>query len=164
MINVSREFREQMNSNTNFRQQADVTLANGTQLVLTEADFTLKNNSVSEGSGVAGLPLGVAVCRSIQIELKNDDDRLSDYDFFGARIHLYLTYQLSQSVEKIDYGFYTVTAPETYGATVIIRAYAFIYKYHLQAYFLLYQVLRPCIRFPMSALEKPWDIEFSISS
>ncbi len=128
MIPVSREFREQMNHNTNFRERADITLANGTELALSESEFTLKNNNVSEGAGVSGLPLGVAVCRSIQIEIKNDDDRYSDYDFFGARIHLYLTYQLSQSVEKIDYGFYTVTTPETYGTTVIIRAYDDMHK------------------------------------
>lgn len=128
MIPVSREFSEQMNHNTNFREQADITLANGTELALSESEFTLKNNNVSEGAGISGLPLGVAVCRSIQIEIKNDDDRYSDYDFFGARIHLYLTYQLSQSVEKIDYGFYTVTTPETYGTTVIIRAFDDMHK------------------------------------
>lgn len=128
MIPVSREFREKMTHNTNFREQAEITLANGTELVLSESDFTLKNNNVSEGAGLSGLPLGVAVCRAIQIEIKNDDDRFSDYDFFGARIHLYLTYQLSQSVEKIDYGIYTVTIPETYGSTVIITAFDDMYK------------------------------------
>lgn len=128
MIPVSREFREKMTHNTNFREQAEITLANGTELVLSESDFTLKNNNVSEGAGLSGLPLGIAVCRAIQIEIKNDDDRFSDYDFFGARIHLYLTYQLSQSVEKIDYGIYTVTIPETYGSTVIITAFDDMYK------------------------------------
>jgi len=128
MINVSNEFREKMQHNTSFRQQADITLANGVVLNLKEKDFTLKNNSVSEEAGVTGLPLGVAVCRRIQIELMNDREQYSDYDFYGAKIHLYLTYQLSRSVEKIDYGFYTVTTPETYGATVIITAFDDMYK------------------------------------
>ena len=128
MINVSNEFREKMQHDTSFRQQADITLANGVVLNLREKDFTLKNNSVSEEAGVSGLPLGVAVCRRIQIELMNDREQYSDYDFYGARIHLYLTYQLSRSVEKIDYGFYTVTTPETYGATVIITAFDDMYK------------------------------------
>ena len=128
MINVSNEFREQMQHDTSFRQQADITLANGVVLNLREKDFTLKNNSVSEEAGVSGLPLGVAVCRRIQIEILNDRDQFSDYDFYGARIHLYLTYQLSRTVEKIDYGFYTVTTPETYGATIIITAFDDMYK------------------------------------
>lgn len=128
MIPVSSEFRTKMQTNTEFRECADITLSDGRVLELKEKDFTLKNNSLNEGAGVSGLPLGVAVCRSIQIELMNDDDHLSDYDFYGAKIHLYLTYQLSHSVEKIDYGFYTVTIPETYGATVIITAFDDMYK------------------------------------
>ena len=128
MIPVSNEFREKMQHDTSFRQQADVTLANGVVLNLRERDFTLKNNGVSEGAGVTGLPLGIAVCRCIQIELMNDNEQFSDYDFYGAKIHLYLTYQLARRVEKIDYGFYTVTTPETYGATVIITAFDDMHK------------------------------------
>lgn len=128
MINVSNEFRKLMNTRTDFKEKAEITFANGTVLELTEKDFTISNNSVTDASETNGIPLGVALCRSIQIELMNDDDRFSSYDFFGARIRLYLTFQLSKTVEKIEYGAFTVLTPETYGETVIITALDDMYK------------------------------------
>lgn len=128
MINVSKEFRQLMNVRTDFKQNAEITFADGTVLELTEKDFTIDNNSVTDGAESNGIPLGVAVCRPIQIEIMNDDERFSTYDFFGARIRLYLTFQLSESVERIEYGTFTVLTPETYGETVIITALDDMYK------------------------------------
>lgn len=128
MINVSDEFRKLMNVRTDFNENAEITFADGTVLELTEKDFTVSNNNVTDASETSGIPLGVAVCRSIQIELMNDDDRFSEYDFFGATIRLYLTFQLSETVEKIEYGTFTVLTPETYGTTVIITALDDMYK------------------------------------
>lgn len=122
MINVSNEFRQLMNRNTDFKENAEITFADGSFLELSEKDFTVTNNGVVDAAGSNGIPLGVALCRSIQIELMNDDDRFSEYDFFGARIRLYLTLQLSETVERIEYGIFTVLTPETYGTTVIITA------------------------------------------
>lgn len=122
MINVSKEFARLMNTRTDFKQNAEIALEDGTVLKLTEKDFTIDNNSVTDGADSNGIPLGVAVCRSIQIEIMNDDGKFSTYDFFGARIRLYLTFQLSETVERIEYGTFTVLTPETYGETVIITA------------------------------------------
>lgn len=128
MINVSNEFKKLMNVRTDFKENAEITFADGSVLNLTEKDFTVSNNGVTDASETSGIPLGVAVCRSIQIELMNDDDRFSKYDFFGAIIRLYLTFQLSEKVEKIEYGTFTVLTPETYGTTVIITALDDMYK------------------------------------
>ncbi len=128
MINVSNEFQKLMGIRTDFKENAEITFADGTVLELTEKDFTVYNNNITDASDINGIPLGVAVCRSIQIELMNDDDRFSEYDFFGAVIRLYLTFQLSETVEKIEYGTFTVLAPETYGTTVIVNALDYMYK------------------------------------
>ena len=128
MINVSNEFSQLMSKRTDFKQNAEITFANKEVLTLTEKDFTLSNNMVTDAGESNGIPLGVAVCRNIQIELMNDDDRFSDYDFFGARIRLFLTFQLSETVERIEYGTFTVLTPETYGTTVIITALDDMYK------------------------------------
>ena len=90
MINVSNEFKKLMNVRTDFKENAEITFADGTVLELAEKDFTVSNNNVTDASETSGIPLGVAVCRSIQIELMNDDDRFSKYDFFGAIIRLYI--------------------------------------------------------------------------
>lgn len=128
MINVSNEFQKLMGIRTDFKENAEITFSNGTVLELTEKNFTVSNNSVVDSSDINGIPLGVAVCRSVQIELMNDDDKFSSYDFFGAVIRLYLTFQLSETVEKIEYGTFTVLTPETYGTTVIVTALDDMYK------------------------------------
>lgn len=134
MIHVSSEFREQMEMRTDFKEQAEVTFLDGTKLSLTENDFTVSNNSITDGAGSNGLPLGAAIQRQIQIELMNDDDHLEKYDFVGAQIRLYMTFwlpktkELKERIEKIECGYFTVTKPETYGQTVIVAAVDDMYR------------------------------------
>ena len=111
-----------MQERTDFKENAEITFKDGTVLELDESVFTMNNNSVPDAAGVNSIPLGVALSRSIQIELQNDDERFSTYDFFGATIRLFLKFELSESVEKIEYGTFTVVSPATYGETVIITA------------------------------------------
>ena len=134
MIHVSSEFREQMEMRTDFKEQAEVTFLDGTKLSLTENDFTVSNNSITDGAGSNGLPLGAAIQRQIQIELMNVDDHLEKYDFVGAQIRLYMTFwlpktkELKERIEKIECGYFTVTKPETYGQTVIVAAVDDMYR------------------------------------
>lgn len=134
MIHVSSEFREQMEMRTDFKEQAEVAFLDGTKLSLTENDFTVSNNSITDGAGSNGLPLGAAIQRQIQIELMNDDDHLEKYDFVGAQIRLYMTFwlpktkELKERIEKIECGYFTVTKPETYGQTVIVAAVDDMYR------------------------------------
>lgn len=128
MINVSNEFKTLMSERQDFKEYAEVTLANGTVLELTEDDFSIDNNSLVDSAGANSIPLGVSLSRNVQLEIMNDDDHLSDSDFFGAKIRLYLTFELSSTIEKIEYGTFTVTQPETYGSVVTIVGYDDMYK------------------------------------
>lgn len=128
MINVSDEFKQLMTERQDFKCNAEVTLANGTVLPLGEDDFSIDNNSLVDAAGANTIPLGVALSRNVQLEIMNDDDHLSNYDFFGAKIRLYLTFELSSTTEKIEYGTFTVTQPETYGNVVTIVGHDDMYK------------------------------------
>ena len=128
MINVSPEFKELMQSRTDFRCNAVVTLASGEVLELDEKAFTLSNNSVTDAAQTRSFPLGVALSRSIKLELLNDKEQYKQYDFFGAKIRLYFVFPLSETAEKIELGYFTVLEPETYGDTVIIKAQDDMYK------------------------------------
>ena len=128
MINVSDEFNQLMAERQDFKCNAEVTLANGTVLPLGEDDFSIDNNSLVDAAGANTIPLGVALSRNVQLEIMNDDDHLSNYDFFGAKIRLYLTFELSETTEKIEYGTFTVTQPETYGNVVTIVGHDDMYK------------------------------------
>lgn len=122
MINVSKEFWEEMRTRTDFKPAASIKLSDGTVLNVDSSDFTLSNNSLVDGAGESSIPLGVAIQKNIQIELVNDDDKYSGYDFVLAEITLFLEFELSASVESIQYGKYTVVSPFTRGSTVIITA------------------------------------------
>lgn len=128
MINVSNEFKKLMEERQDFKCNAEVTLANGTVLTFGEDDFSIDNNSFVDSAGANTIPLGVALSRNVQLEIMNDDDHLSNYDFFGAKIRLYLTFELSSATEKIEYGTFTVTQPETYGNVVTIVGHDDMYK------------------------------------
>lgn len=128
MINVSNEFKKLMEERQDFKCNAEVTLANGTVLTLGEDDFSIDNNSLVDSAGANTIPLGVALSRNVQLEIMNDDDHLSNYDFFGTKIRLYLTFELSSTTEKIEYGTFTVTQPETYGNVVTIVGHDDMYK------------------------------------
>lgn len=94
MINVSNAFLEKMQESTDFRCHAEITLLDGTVLEPTDNEFTIGGNRILDGAGANSLPLGMAVGRSIEISLMNDEGQFDDYAFFGARIKLWLTFAL----------------------------------------------------------------------
>lgn len=128
MIHVSSEFKEIMMQRQDFKENAEVTFSDGTVLHLEEKDFSITNNSVVDSADANAVPIGAAICRNIQMELLNEDDHLEKYDFYGARIRLYLTFELLNTIEKIELGTFTVTAPECYGTTVVVNASDDMYK------------------------------------
>ena len=128
MINVSKEFLEEMRNRTDFKQFASVKFSNGTVFNIDYSDFTLSNNSIVDGAGESSIPLGVAIEKSIQLEIANDDGKYSDYDFLDAEITLYLQFELSETTELIGFGKFTVVSPYTRGTTIIITAVDNMYK------------------------------------
>lgn len=128
MIKVSNEFLETMKERTDFSENAEITFSDGTILELKKDFFTVSNNYIVDGAGNSTFPLGDAVERNIQIELMNDEEQFSEYVFCDAKIRLFLTFDLSESTEKIEMGTFTVLSPETYGETVIVTAVDEMYK------------------------------------
>ena len=128
MINASKEFRSTIKNRTNFIETAKITFKDGRVLNLNQEDFSISGNTVSDSAGSTSFPLGVAVGKIIRIEIFNDNDRLSSYDFYEAVIDLRLSLELSENREVINYGTYTVIEPETYGETVIVEAMDNMYK------------------------------------
>ena len=117
-----------MEIRADFYTNAVITLADGTEIDLTESDFTEGGNSIIDGAGTGDFPLGVAVARSVQLEIFNDDERFSSVDFFGATVAVKLKYELSTTTEYIDMGVFTVVEPATYGETITITAIDDMYR------------------------------------
>ena len=51
MINVTNEFKELMKTRTDFKENAQITFADGSTLNLSEDDFSMSNNGVVDSRG-----------------------------------------------------------------------------------------------------------------
>lgn len=128
MKTVSNEFRQKIYNGAQFYQEAKIVFADGREKELGKKDFYISGNSYSDGPGTNAFPLGEAMSKHITMSLVNDDDRFSDYDFYMAKITVWLKCDLSETTESILLGIYTVTTPENYGSSVTVEALDDMYK------------------------------------
>lgn len=129
MKNVSNEYIRTMEQRRDFYAVAEITFQDGTQKTLEKKDFTISGNSVVQSGESSTFPLGLVVPKVINICLMNDDDRWSEYDFFGAKIFLRTKFDLNNgTTESINVGNFTVVTPESYGTTIEITATDDSYK------------------------------------
>lgn len=129
MKTVSNEYIRTMEQRRDFYAVAEITFQDGTQKTLEKKDFTLSGNSVVQSGESSTFPLGLVIPKVINICLMNDDDRWSEYDFFGAKIFLRTKFDLNNgTTESINAGNFTVVTPESYGTTIEITATDDSYK------------------------------------
>lgn len=128
MINVSSEFREIMEKRRNFMPYADIEFQDGRRVSLEPKDFVISGNSITDAAESNSLPLGVAIGKSLTFSILNDKDQYADYDFMMCEVKMKLKFQLSNSVETVYKGKYTMITPETYGSTIEITAVDDMYK------------------------------------
>ncbi len=130
MINVSNAFKRAMITNRNFKNYADVTLANGLQLQLTPSDFMVGGCSITDATTTGNsFEVGAVVGKIATVILANHNNKFSGYDFYGAIFWLYISLELEDgSVEKVRKGKFTVIEPETPGDTITITMVDDVYK------------------------------------
>ena len=121
MKNVSTEFRKKVENGSACYAYANVVLRNGTKLTLDPSkDFRIDGNSITTNGG-SSFPLGVALSRTIKLNLDNYDGRFDAIDFYGAEITLFTGMTLDDgSVEKIKEGIFSVVEPTTPGSTITL--------------------------------------------
>ena len=129
MKNVSTEFREKVENGSACYAYANVVLRNGTKLTLDPSkDFRIDGNSITTNGG-SSFPLGVALSRTIELNLDNYDGRFDSIDFYGAEITLFTGMTLDDgSVEKIKEGIFSVVEPTTPGSTIALVAADYMAK------------------------------------
>lgn len=128
MRDASLELKRKMYTNTEFYQTVHIVFADGREKDLGKEDFYISGNAFNDGPGTSSFPLGEAMAKQITLVLVNDDDRFSDYDFYLAKMTVYVKYDLSETAEAILLGTFTVTTPESYGAQVTVEALDDMYK------------------------------------
>ena len=129
MRNVSNDYLKTMESRRDFYADAEVTFADGTIKTIEKNDLRLSGNSIIHSAGSSSFPLGMLVAKRITLSLENEDDKWSEYDFFGAKIQLFTRFNLENgNIESVNIGEFTVITPETYGTTVEVIAMDASYK------------------------------------
>lgn len=129
MINASVEFQKTMRQRTDFKPSASILFADGRMVNLTEHDFSINGNELTDGAESNSFPLGVAIGRAFSMEIRNQDQRFEDYSFYLATVQLQLHFKLDSGTEETIYlGKCTITTPETYGTTITVQAVDGMYK------------------------------------
>lgn len=94
MINVSNDFKKRMEESRDFKEYAEITFPDGSQITLDDSQFIANNSYISDGAGLSEFPLGVAVQKLVQFEILNDEEQYKDVQFTGAKIRLYTDFVL----------------------------------------------------------------------
>lgn len=130
MINTSKEYNQKVLKDRVFYCKADIELADGTTLTVTndelmESGWKYKDSTSGSGS----FEIGAAIMNEFCLRLNNEKDNYSQYDFYGASIYPKIGLQLSDSIEWIKRGVYTVDDPISPGATIYITALDNLHKF-----------------------------------
>ena len=121
MYNASREFNELLYSRNNkkYYGKADVLLYNNTTLSVPNSDIWQGGvGIVEQTSGSSGFSIGRSCCSQLIFKINNLTEKYSDYDFYDAEIVPYEGLQLSQTIEYIKKGVFTVDEPKQVGGYI----------------------------------------------
>lgn len=128
MINASDAFKQKLQNGERVWQEVEITFPDGT--VKTVKDEIMgKNCTFSDCAESSSFPIGCVICKSMTLELDNSQDQWKNYYFYQVKVHSYLKMQIdADTIEAIDKGTYTITAPEQYGETLNFTALDDMYK------------------------------------
>lgn len=128
MINVSDAFKQKLQDGEKVWQEVEITFPDGT--VKTVKDEIMGENcTFSDCAESSSFPIGCVICKSMTLELDNTSDQWKNYNFYMAKGHAYLKMKIdADTIETIDKGVYTITAPEQYGEILSFAALDDMYK------------------------------------
>lgn len=111
MRNISKQFRELLDGDRHLMYYADIILADGTEINLTNRNLMqgdgFKIEDAVSNSGV--FDIGAVIIGQLTLRIDNQDDTYSNYDFSGAVVAAYVGAVLpDKTVEKVRMGTYTV--------------------------------------------------------
>ena len=125
MINVSNEY--EITIKESGRKQyagAEIELADGTILTLDNSNIMKNGLQIKDGtSGTSSFDIGSAIINQCTLLIANFESQYSDYDFTDAVIRPSLGLQLSETIETVNKGVFTVDESKMVGSTIQIVAF-----------------------------------------
>ena len=130
MINVSNEYRKQITEERQFKLKATLTLADGTTKYLEDGDIFQGGMSFDEAtSNSNSFQIGFAYIGGHKLVISNFDGKFDDYDFTGATVVPFVGLQLSEAVEWLKKGVFTVDDPGTGGNIITLDCLDNMHKF-----------------------------------
>lgn len=99
MINVSNAFREKLEAGEPVRIVVDITFPDGTKKTI-DKDIMNGDNGFSDCAESSSFPVGATVCKTLTLNINNDQEQWKNYNFYGAKIHAYLKLQTSYAAPE----------------------------------------------------------------
>ena len=128
MINVSDAFKQKLQDGERVWQEVEITFPDGTVKTV-KNEIMGENCTFSDCAESSSFPIGCVICKSMTLELDNTSDQWKNYNFYMAKVHAYLKMKIdADTIETIDKGVYTITAPEQYGEILSFAALDDMYK------------------------------------
>lgn len=99
MINISNAFREKLEAGEPVRIVVDITFPDGTKKTI-DKDIMNGDNEFSDCAESSSFPVGATVCKTLTLNINNDQEQWKNYNFYGAKIHAYLKLQTSHAAPE----------------------------------------------------------------
>jgi hypothetical protein len=99
VINVSNAFREKLEAGEPVRIVVDITFPDGTKKTI-DKDIMNGDNGFSDCAESSSFPVGATVCKTLTLNINNDQEQWKNYNFYGAKIHVYLKLQTSHAAPE----------------------------------------------------------------
>lgn len=99
MINISNAFREKLEAGEPVRMVVDITFPDGTKKTI-DKDIMNGGNGFSDCAESSSFPVGATVCKTLTLNINNDQEQWKNYNFYGAKIHAYLKLQTSHAAPE----------------------------------------------------------------
>jgi hypothetical protein len=121
MINTSNEYKSRIRKNRKFFKISPLILANGTALNLVDSDFINDGFRIDDSVGEK-VALGTVVINKCTYYLNNFSGKFNSYDFTDAVLRPQSGLQLSETVEYLPKGVFTVDNPGAKGSIIVLEA------------------------------------------
>ena len=99
MINISNAFREKLEAGEPVRMVVDITFPDGTKKTI-DKDIMNGDNRFSDCAESSSFPVGATICKTLTLNINNDQEQWKNYNFYGAKIHAYLKLQTSHAAPE----------------------------------------------------------------
>ena len=99
MINASNAFKEKLEAGEPVRMVVDITFPDGTKKTI-DKDIMNGDNRFSDCAESSSFPVGATICKTLTLNINNDQEQWKNYNFYGAKIHAYLKLQTSHAAPE----------------------------------------------------------------